>query len=116
MIVGIYPGPTGALFFLDPASPATGEAVDLPVHVLARGGCAKREIDVQSLVGLLSAVRQAIRSGILVTRGPTFPWPGSFWPSPGLASWAQLMGFCRAHGRLVWPVWLFADGTPGDDA
>jgi crossover junction endodeoxyribonuclease RuvC len=45
MIVGIDPGLSGALFFLDSGCPSTGEAVDLPVHVLTRGGKKKRELE-----------------------------------------------------------------------
>jgi hypothetical protein len=35
-------------------SPTTGEAIDLPVHLLVRGGRSKRELDAQALVALLS--------------------------------------------------------------
>jgi crossover junction endodeoxyribonuclease RuvC len=54
MIAGIDPGLDGAIFFLDPAVPNCGEALDMPVHLLARGGAKKREIDIQGLVALLS--------------------------------------------------------------
>jgi crossover junction endodeoxyribonuclease RuvC len=57
MIVGIDPGLSGALFFLDPDHPSTGEAVDLPVHVLTRGGKKKRELDIAGLIGILAARR-----------------------------------------------------------
>jgi crossover junction endodeoxyribonuclease RuvC len=57
MIAGIDPGLTGALFFLDPHSPTNGEAVDLPIHLLVRGGKKKRELDVAGLVGILAAHR-----------------------------------------------------------
>ena len=53
MIVGIDPGLSGALFFLDPRDPATGKAVDLPVYLLTRGGKKKRELDVAGLIRLL---------------------------------------------------------------
>ena len=46
MIVGIDPGLSGALFFLDPHDPVSGEAVDLPVHMLTRNGRHKREVDI----------------------------------------------------------------------
>jgi len=36
VIVGIDPGLNGALFFLESDSPTTGEAVDLPTHLLVR--------------------------------------------------------------------------------
>jgi hypothetical protein len=35
VIVGIDPGLSGGLFFFDPRQPASGEAFDLPVHLLA---------------------------------------------------------------------------------
>jgi crossover junction endodeoxyribonuclease RuvC len=57
MIVGVDPGLSGALFFLDPNRPSTGEAVDLPVHQLARGGKAKRELDVAGLIEILTLRR-----------------------------------------------------------
>src|SRR6516165_7495641 len=47
---------------------------------------------------------------------------GSFWRSPGVASWSRLIGFCKARGRLVslkpfGLAWLSADtGTQGGDA
>jgi crossover junction endodeoxyribonuclease RuvC len=59
MIAGCDPGLTGALFFIDPHNPVTGEAVDLPVHLLTRGGKAKRELDIAGLVGILAAHRPA---------------------------------------------------------
>jgi crossover junction endodeoxyribonuclease RuvC len=56
-IVGIDPGLLGALFFIDPARPSTGEAVDLPIHVLTRGGKKKRELDIAGLIGILTSHR-----------------------------------------------------------
>jgi hypothetical protein len=53
MILAVDPGLGGAMFFLDPQA-ATGEAVDIPVHVLVRGGKQKREIDIAQLIGLLA--------------------------------------------------------------
>jgi len=53
MIVGIDPGLSGALFFMDPHASA-GEAMDLPLHVLMRGGKTKRELDIVQLIGLLA--------------------------------------------------------------
>ena len=55
IVVGIDPGLSGALFFLDPRDPATGEAADLPVYLLTRGGKKKRELDVAGLIRLLAA-------------------------------------------------------------
>jgi crossover junction endodeoxyribonuclease RuvC len=57
MIIGIDPGLSGALFFMDPSSPANGEAVDLPVHLLIRNGKKKRELDVAGLIGILTSDR-----------------------------------------------------------
>jgi crossover junction endodeoxyribonuclease RuvC len=57
MIVGIDPGLSGALFFLDPRDPATGESVDLPVHLLTRGGKSKREVYIAGLIGILALHR-----------------------------------------------------------
>jgi crossover junction endodeoxyribonuclease RuvC len=54
LIAGCDPGLSGALFFIDPERPATGEAVDLPIHVLTRGGKKKRELDIAGLVGILA--------------------------------------------------------------
>jgi crossover junction endodeoxyribonuclease RuvC len=55
MLLGVDPGLSGALFFLDPACPLTGEAVDLPTHMLTRGGKKKREVDIAGLIGILAA-------------------------------------------------------------
>ena len=57
MIVGIDPGLSGALFFLDPNHLSAGEAVDLPVHLLMRGGKKKREVDVSGLIEILAGRR-----------------------------------------------------------
>jgi crossover junction endodeoxyribonuclease RuvC len=54
MIAGIDPGLSGALFFLNPNSPANGEAYDIPVHLLVRGGAKKREVDIQAFADLLT--------------------------------------------------------------
>jgi crossover junction endodeoxyribonuclease RuvC len=56
MIVGIDPGLSGAMFFFDTGG-STGEAVDLPVHVLMRGGKAKRELDIVQLIDTLAMHR-----------------------------------------------------------
>jgi crossover junction endodeoxyribonuclease RuvC len=54
VIAGIDPGLSGGLFLLDPGHPSSGEAFDLPVHLLTRGGKKKREVDIQGLLGMLS--------------------------------------------------------------
>jgi crossover junction endodeoxyribonuclease RuvC len=56
MILGCDPGLSGALFFLEPGA-ATGEAIDLPVHVLTRGGKTKRELDIVQLISILALRR-----------------------------------------------------------
>jgi crossover junction endodeoxyribonuclease RuvC len=56
-IVGVDPGLSGALFFLDQNRLSAGEAVDLPIHVLMRGGKTRREIDIAGLIGILTAHR-----------------------------------------------------------
>jgi crossover junction endodeoxyribonuclease RuvC len=112
MIAGIDPGLTGALFFLDPRNPVTGEAIDLPVHLLARGGRAKREIDIAGLVG------------ILATHGPAhaFVEQVSSMPGQGVSStfafgkgYGVILGVLAAHGvpvTLVSPaVWKRALGV-----
>ena len=53
MIAGIDPGFSGAMFFMDPHT-SNGEAIDLPVLVLMRGGKAKRELDIAQLIGVLA--------------------------------------------------------------
>ena len=57
LILGVDPGLSGALFFLDPGHPSTGEVVDIPTHVLTRGGKKKREIDVAQLIHVLALRR-----------------------------------------------------------
>jgi crossover junction endodeoxyribonuclease RuvC len=57
LVAGIDPGLAGALFFLNPHSPTTGEAVDMPVHLLVRGGRKKYELDIAALVAIFSAHR-----------------------------------------------------------
>jgi crossover junction endodeoxyribonuclease RuvC len=55
-IVGIDPGLTGAVTFLDPESLKI-EIVDMPVHTLTRGGKTKRSLDLAGLVTLLDPAR-----------------------------------------------------------
>jgi hypothetical protein len=53
MIVGIDPGFSRAMFFMD-TDGSTGQAVDLPVHLLTRSGRAKRELDPVQLIDILA--------------------------------------------------------------
>ena len=55
VIVGVDPGLSGALAFMDLRQPATVAVVDIPVHVLERGKRARREIDVAGFVSLLTS-------------------------------------------------------------
>jgi len=55
-IAGFDPGLSGALFFLASNS-TTGEAVDMPVHLLERGGRKTRDLDIAGLVEILSSRR-----------------------------------------------------------
>jgi crossover junction endodeoxyribonuclease RuvC len=55
IVCGIDPGLSGALALLDPSTPAAVETVDVPVHVLTRGGKTKREVDVAALIRLLAS-------------------------------------------------------------
>jgi crossover junction endodeoxyribonuclease RuvC len=54
VIVGVDPGLSGALFFLDSNCPSIGEAIDIPVHLLTRGGKKKHEVDIAGLIGVLA--------------------------------------------------------------
>jgi crossover junction endodeoxyribonuclease RuvC len=54
LVVGVDPGLSGALCFLDLHSPAAVKTVDMPVHNLVRGGAKKREVDTATLAALLS--------------------------------------------------------------
>jgi hypothetical protein len=54
LVVGIDPGLSGALAFYNTLDGAL-QTFDMPVHLLTRGGKAKREIDVHSLATLLRA-------------------------------------------------------------
>jgi crossover junction endodeoxyribonuclease RuvC len=54
VICGIDVGLGGAVAFIEPRGPAVREILDMPVHLLKRGGKAKREVDVAGLVGLFA--------------------------------------------------------------
>jgi hypothetical protein len=54
MIVGVDPGLSGALFFLDRDSRPAGGPLTFPVHPHIRNKVKNREVDIQSLVALLS--------------------------------------------------------------
>jgi crossover junction endodeoxyribonuclease RuvC len=57
MIAAIDPGLSGALAFLDPAMPSTVETVDIPTHLLVRGGKNKRELDIVQLISIFAVRR-----------------------------------------------------------
>jgi crossover junction endodeoxyribonuclease RuvC len=57
VIVGIDPGLSGALFFLDPHGASGGEAIDILTHLLTRGSKNKREVDIAGLIGILALRR-----------------------------------------------------------
>jgi hypothetical protein len=57
MIIGVDPGLSGAIAFVDPAAPTIVETVDIPVHMLSRGGKKKRELDIAGLIGVLAVRR-----------------------------------------------------------
>jgi crossover junction endodeoxyribonuclease RuvC len=86
-IVGADPGLGGALFFLDPNN-TTGEAVDMPVHMLARGGLNKRELDIAGLVEILAARRP----------GHAFVEQVSSMPGQGLSS---TFAFGKCYGAIL---------------
>jgi crossover junction endodeoxyribonuclease RuvC len=88
MIVGIDPGLSGALFFLDPQLPSVGQAFDLPVHLLSRGGKKKRELDVVGLIGML-ALRQ-LTHGFIETAGAM--------PGQGVSS---VFAFGKCYGVIL---------------
>ena len=87
-IVAIDPGLSGAAFFIDPRHPSTGEAVDLPVHNIERGGKNKRELDLQGLVQLLSA--QPIEHAF-VERVSAMPGQGT----------VSMFSFGRTYGAIL---------------
>ncbi len=57
MILGVDPGLTGALAWLDAESGRLVDVADMPVHLLPRGGKTKKELDIAQLVDILTARR-----------------------------------------------------------
>jgi crossover junction endodeoxyribonuclease RuvC len=104
MIAGCDPGLTGALFFIDPRNPVTGEAIDMPVHLLTRGGNAKRELDIAGLVGILAARRP---SHVFVELVGAMPGQGVSSVFAFGKGYGIVLGILGAHGI---PVTLV---TPG---
>jgi crossover junction endodeoxyribonuclease RuvC len=86
-VCGIDPGLSGALFFLN-ADGTTGEAVDMPVHMLARGGKAKRELDIAALLHILAS--RPITHAFIELVGSM--------PKQGIASTFQ---FGKAYGIIL---------------
>jgi crossover junction endodeoxyribonuclease RuvC len=112
LVAGIDPGLSGALFFIDPRNPVTGQAIDIPVHQLVRGGRKKRELDIAGLVGILASHRPA----------HAFVEQVSSMPGQGVSStfafgkgYGIVLGVLGAHGipiTLVTPaVWKRALGV-----
>jgi crossover junction endodeoxyribonuclease RuvC len=57
ILAGIDPGLSGAVAFLDAASGAVIDIVDMPVLALSRAGKNKREVDAHALARLIGAHR-----------------------------------------------------------
>jgi len=113
MIVGIDPGLSGALFFIDPARPSTGEAVDLPVHLLMRGGKKKREVDVSGLIEILAGRRL---EHVFLEQVSAMPGQGVSSVFAFGKTYGVILGVVAAHAiplTLVAPaVWKRALGVP----
>jgi crossover junction endodeoxyribonuclease RuvC len=112
-VAGIDPGLDGAVFFLALHDPADSEAVDLPIHLLLRGGKKKRELDVLDTLALLS--NRPIVHAFLEQVGPM--------PGQGVSSvfsfgktYGVILGVIAAHAiplTLVAPVsWKRALNVP----
>jgi crossover junction endodeoxyribonuclease RuvC len=97
IVAGIDPGLSGAIAWLDSATGAVVDIADMPVHVLARGGKAKREIDVHALVRLVAARRP----------GHAFVEQVGAMPGQGVSS---TFSFGRAFGTIIGVS--AATGTP----
>jgi hypothetical protein len=69
------------LSILNPNHPSTGEAVDIPTHVLSREGKKKREIDVVQLIHVLAPrrINHAFveQVGAMPGQGVSRAWPSS---------------------------------------
>jgi crossover junction endodeoxyribonuclease RuvC len=57
ILCGADVGLSGALAFIDTATPSTVETFDLPVHLLSRDGKKKRELDASGLLAILTSRR-----------------------------------------------------------
>lgn len=87
IIAGIDPGLSGAVAFLDAPS-GWMRAEDLPVHQLARGGKAKREVDAVGLADLLRSAK--IGHAFLEQVGPM--------PKQGVSS---VFSFGKTYGVII---------------
>jgi crossover junction endodeoxyribonuclease RuvC len=112
-IAGTDPGLAGALFFLDPSRPSLGEAVDLPVHMLTRGGKKKRELDVAGLIGILTSRRL---EHVFVEQVNAMPGQGVSSTFAFGKGYGIILGIIAAHNiplTLVAPaVWKRTLGVP----
>ena len=113
MIVGIDPGLSGALFFLDLNRLSAGEAVDLPVHLLMRGGKKKREVDVSGLIEILAGRRL---EHVFLEQVSAMPGQGVSSVFAFGKTYGVILGVVAAHAiplTLVAPaVWKRALGVP----
>jgi crossover junction endodeoxyribonuclease RuvC len=113
IIAGVDPGLAGALFLLDPHSPTTGQAIDMPVHLLARGGRKKYEFDIAGLVGIVTSqpLDHAFVEQVASMPGQgvssTFAFGKSFGAVLGV------LAACRIPTTLISPIsWKRALGVP----
>jgi crossover junction endodeoxyribonuclease RuvC len=113
MIAGIDPGLSGALFFLDPNRPANGEATDLPIHMLVRGGRKKRELDIAGLIEILTPHRI---EHVFLEQVSAMPGQGVSSVFAFGKTYGAILGVIAAHSiplTLVAPVvWKRALGVP----
>jgi crossover junction endodeoxyribonuclease RuvC len=57
IVIGIDPGLSGAVAFLDADTGVVVDVLDMPTHLLARGGKSKREVDPHTLAGAIGRDR-----------------------------------------------------------
>jgi crossover junction endodeoxyribonuclease RuvC len=105
VIAGIDPGLAGALAFLDPGNPSTVEIFDIPVHLLTRGGKAKREIDIASLAGILASHRPV---HVFIEQVGAMPGQGVSSVFAFGKGYGIVLGILGAHGI---PVTLVTPGV-----
>ena len=99
IVLGIDPGLSGALALYDPHLDELA-VHDVPVHELTRNGKNKREVDVQSLVDLVTDLAKD-RPDVFLENSTPMPGQGAASTFAFGKTFGIIYGVCAAHKLVI---------------